>query len=278
MPASECEDLMQRGEEMAKLGRNEDAMTLFRQAASCWEGWERFGRAADSYERAYEHAMLAGHHADAATTILRAASMWLRQGEHDRFELDCQIASEAYISAAESEKNPERLIDGAFCAIMGGDMELARQIIHAAAEGTRGRSRELINLALMLSEYQFGDADKYIEAAIKRKMTREGVEQVRTWFLYIFAGFVRTSLESELAVTLESLSISTGLDVGKIEDLVNRGIELGLIPAYLDQESHELIVESDRADIPSLARRKRPIMSSDLKDPGAWDIEFEEDD
>jgi hypothetical protein len=129
----------------------------------------------------------------------------------------------------------------------------------------------------MLSEYQFGDADKYIDAAIARVMTRDGVSKLRSWFLLIFAGFVRTSLESEVALTLGSLVVSTGLEAKRVESLVKRAIEEGLIPAYLDDDSGELVVETDRADVSSLSQRKRPIMSSDLDDPGAWDIDLDDE-
>lgn len=274
---SECEQLEKLAEEKAKLGQNEQALDYFSRAAFCWRRWEQFSKAADAYERSYEHGMLAHSYAKAAETMLEAAGCWIRQGQHEKFEIDCQIASEAYISAAEAENNPKHYVEGAFCAIMGGDLEITKQLIHAAAETTKGQSKELINLALMLSEYQFGDADRYIEAALTRVLPREGVDKTRNWFLMIFAGFVRTSLESEVALTIKSLELSTGLEARRVRMLIRKGIEDGLIPAYLDDDSDELVVDTDRTDIQTLSGRKRPIMGSELDDPGAWDVDFDDE-
>ena len=44
----------------------------------------------------------------------------------------------------------------------------------------------------------------------------------------------------------------------------------------MDDETEELIVDPDRVDIEALTRRKGPILSRDIDDPGAWDINFDE--
>ncbi|NWF96798.1 MAG: hypothetical protein HXY34_11710 [Candidatus Thorarchaeota archaeon] len=276
MPSSDCDTLDSMADDMAKLGCNTEAVELFIQAAECWRRWEQYAKAATSYERAYEHGMLCHSYGPAGEAMMEAAYFWILEGQHQKYEIDCQIASEAFILAAEHEKNPKRFVDGAFSSIMGGDLELARQLIHAAAETTHGQAKELINLALMLSEYQFGDAEKYIDAALVRVMTREGVSRVKRQFVLLFADFVRTSLESEVAVSIASLSESTGLEPHRVEGLVKRGIDEGIIPAYLDEESKELVVDSDRMDVSDLARRRRPILSRDIEDPGAWDTDIDE--
>ncbi|MFW9907087.1 MAG: hypothetical protein ACFFEF_00820 [Candidatus Thorarchaeota archaeon] len=276
MDKSDCTRAEQNADAKAKEGLNEGAILLFHTAAKCWSRWEFFGKAAGAFERAYEHAMLEHRYTEAAEFMREAGDSWIRQGEHEKFEIDYQIASEAYIYAAEEDKNPMLFVDGAFCAIVGGDLDLARQLIHAAAETTRGRAKELINLALMLNEYHFGDADMYIDAALTRVLDKDGIKKIRDLFLLAFAGFVRASLESEVAVTISGLVESTGLEETKVRRIVERGIELGHIPAYLDSDSSELIVDSDRYDLADLSRRKRPILSTDLEDPGAWDMDLEE--
>ncbi len=276
MEKAECKHLLDKAEKEAKQGNNETSAELFVSAAKCWSRWEFFSKAAKAYERAYEHAMLAHKYAEAAESMKSAGYCWIRESEHEKFEVDYQIASEAYIYAAEEEKNPVRFVDGAFCAIVGGDLELARQLIHAAAETTKGKAKEMINLCLMLNEYHFGDADMYIEAALTRVLDRNAIKEIREMFFLSFAAFVRSSLESEVAVTVNSLSESTGLDKHKVRQMVNRGIVQGHIPAYLDQDSEELVIDSDRLDLSDLRRRKRPILSRDLRDPGAWDMQLDD--
>ncbi|MCK4740189.1 MAG: hypothetical protein KAT22_01480 [Candidatus Thorarchaeota archaeon] len=276
MESSDCLAAQQEAEEKANRGSNEEAAELFASSAKCWQRWESFGKAAGCYERAYEHAMLAQRYSRAASLLMAAGSAWIKQGEHEKFEIDCQIAAEAHIMAAEEERDPKHFIRGAFCAIIGGDLEMAKQLIHAAAETTRGQVKELINLALMLSEYQFGEADRYIESIIVEIHDRDKIREVRKTFELVFAGFVRTSLESEAAVTIISLVESTGLEHAKVEKLARKGVEEGLIPAYYDSESKELVIDADRYDMDALELRQGPILSRDLKDPGAWDIDPDE--
>ncbi|MCK5238044.1 MAG: hypothetical protein KAR33_00765 [Candidatus Thorarchaeota archaeon] len=276
MDKSDCSKFEVAAEERANEGRNEDAMEMFLASAKCWVKWEFFGKAAGAYERAYEHAMLAHRYTQAAEFMQDAGHCWIRQGEHERFEIDFQIAAEAFIYATEEDNDPTKFVDGAFCAIIGGDLDLARQLIHAAAETTRGKVKELINLALMLNEYHFGDAEMYIEAALTRVLDRDSIRKIRDLFLLAIAGFVRASLESEVAVSITSLAESTGLEESKMKRIVERGIERGHIPAYLDRDSQELIVDSDRLDIDDLSRRKGPILSRDIDDPGAWDVDLDE--
>jgi len=276
MESSDCLAAQQEAEEKANRGSNEEATDLFGRSAKCWQRWESFAKAARCYERAYEHAMLSQHYSRAATLLMNAGASWIKQGEHEKFELDCQIAAEAHIMAAEEERNPKHFIEGAFCAIIGGDLEMAKQLIHAAAETTKGQVKELINLALMLSEYQFGEADRYIESILVEIHGREKIREVRRTFELVFAGFVRTSLESEAAVTVVSLVESTSLEFAKVEKLVRKGVEEGLIPAYFDEESKELVIDAERYDMDALELRQGPILSRDLKDPGAWDIDRDE--
>ena len=276
MDKSDCSKFEVAAEERANEGRNEDAMEMFLASAKCWVKWEFFGKAAGAYERAYEHAMLAHRYTQAAEFMQDAGHCWIRQGEHERFEIDFQIAAEAFIYATEEDNDPTKFVDGAFCAIIGGDLDLARQLIHAAAETTRGKVKELINLALMLNEYHFGDAEMYIEAALTRVLDRDSIRKIRDLFLLAIAGFVRASLESEVAVSITSLAESTGLEESKMKRIVESGIERGHIPAYLDRDSQELIVDSDRLDIDDLSRRQGPILSRDIDDPGAWDVDLDE--
>ncbi len=276
MGTAACKDTEGLAEEMAKTGENRRAMVLFTKSADCWTRWESFSKAAHAFERAYEHAMLVQEYAMGAEFIQKAAMSWIRHGEYDKFEFNYQVASDAYILAAEAEKKPKRFIDGAFCAIVGGDLDMARQLIYAAMATTKGQFKELINLALMLAEYHFGEADLYIKAAIARVLDRDGVQKILQIFNLIFAGFVRTTLESEAAVTIGNLVESTGMNYKRIRELVKECIKKGFIPASLDDETEELVVDPDRYDLESLTRRKGPILSRSLKDPGAWDIEPDE--
>ena len=277
MGQSECQKLGKLAEEMAKTGKNSEAMALFKRAGDCWKNWESFSKAAEAYERAYEHGMLAQEYTDAAQIMTNAGAAWVKHGEHEKFEVDCQIAAQAFVSAAEEKKNPYLLLDGAFCAITGGDLELSRQLIDAVIKVTKGEVTGLIDLALMLTEYRFGDANKLMETVLADEIERDELVKLRHSFDLVLAGFIRTSLESEAAVTLASLEESTGLDRRQLKRLVVRLIENGYIPAYLDEVSEELVVDSDRFDIDALETRKRPIMSRDLEDPGAWDIDLDDE-
>jgi len=100
---------------------------------------------------------------------------------------------------------------------------------------------------------------------------------IREHFKLAFLGFVRTSLESEFAISVRSLSESTGLPEKKVEALVKRGIAEGLLPGYFDDDTREIVVDTDRADVSTLARRKKPILSQDIEDPGAWDLDLDDD-
>jgi hypothetical protein len=272
-----CEDLEKAAEKLAKVGDNLEAMKKFEQAADCWKKWESFSKAAQAYERAYEHGMLACEYAKAALAMTTASSMWIRHGEHDKFEMNCQIAAEAYVSAAGADKNPMHLIDGAYCAITGGDIETARALIHAAIETTKGEATGLIDLALMLTEYRFGDAEMLIREVLEDQMNRETLAKIISAFELVLAGFVRTSLESETAVSLSSLAESTGIERKTLKRIMIKAIERGFIPAYYDEEMDELVIDSDRIDVSSLEKRKGPILSRDLKDPGAWDMKLEDE-
>ena len=116
MPTSECEKLGKIAEERANEGLNEVAASHFTSAAICYERWESFANAAKCYERAYEHAMLSHQYAEGAELILAAGAAWIKQGKHERFEINYQIASDAYIIAAEEETDPHHLVSGAFCS------------------------------------------------------------------------------------------------------------------------------------------------------------------
>jgi hypothetical protein len=276
MQKADCSKQEELAEEKAVEGHNEEAMDLFASAAECWRRWESFARAANCFERSYEHAMLAHRYSKAANVMIEGGYSWIKEGHHDKFEIDCQIASEAYILAAENEKDPSYFVEGSLCAITGGDIELAKQLIHAAAETTKGQIRELIIFALMLSEYHFGDADLYIEEVLQAAVDKQTIRKAHRYLYLILTGFIRTSLESEAAVTISSLVESTGMRERKLTKLVRKGIQEGLIPAYYDADSGELVVDSDRYDVSALADRKGPIMSRDLKDPGAWDLDLGE--
>ncbi|MFW9982831.1 MAG: hypothetical protein ACFFE3_13065 [Candidatus Thorarchaeota archaeon] len=273
---SDCQRQEKQAEELAGAGKNQEAMELFQKAGDCWNRWESFSKAAHAYERAYEHGMLSHQYEKAARIMTRASAAWIKFGEHEKFEIDCQIAAQAYVSAAEAKKDPYLLLDGAFCAITGGDIDLARQLIDAVIKITKGEVTGLIDLALMLMEYRFGDANKLMESVLANEITRDELRKLRRSFELVLAGFIRTSLESEAAVTIVSLEESTGLERNQLRKLIVRAIENGYIPAYLDEVTDELVVDSDRYDISALETRKRPILSRDLEDPGAWDIDLDE--
>ncbi len=249
MRKSNCEEQEKLAAEKASKGMNKEATDLFQAAADCWKRWESFARAAGCYERAYEHAMLVHEYSRAAQAMLDGGFAWMKQGHHDRFEIDCQIASEAYIMAAEKEKDPSYFVDGSLCAITGGDLDLAKRLANAAAEVAGEESKELVIFALMLIEYRFGDADLYIEEVLEKALDSDSVRRAMTYLYLILTGFIRTSLESEAAVTIASLMESTGMRWLSIVKLVKKGIEEGLIPAYLDMESEELVVDADRMSI-----------------------------
>ncbi|MHA2378336.1 MAG: hypothetical protein ACXADO_04605 [Candidatus Thorarchaeota archaeon] len=276
MQKSSCKEQERLAEEKASKGMNEEAADLFQAAADCWRRWESFARAANCYERAYEHAMLIHEYSRAAQIKLEGGFAWIKEGHHDKFEIDCQIASEAYIMAAEKEKDPSYFVDGSLCAITGGDLDLAKRLINASAEVSGEESKELVIFALMLIEYRFGDADLYIEEVLEKVLDSDGVRRAMKYLYLILTGFIRSSLESEAAVTIASLIESTGMRWLSLVKLIKKGIQEGLIPAYLDMDSEELVVDADRYDIEALAERKGPIMSRDLKDPGAWDLDLDE--
>lgn len=272
----DCEKHEKVAEELAREGKNLKSMKHFSQAAICWNRWESYSKAAQAYERAYEHGMLACEYAEAALIMTAASAAWIKNGEHDKFEINCQIAAEAYVSAAGSEKNPLYLLDGAFCAITGGDIDLARSLLHAVIKTTKGEVTSTIDLALMLTEYRFGDADRMIESVLADQLDREILGKMKRAFELVLAGFIRTSLESEIAISMSSLEESTGLSSKKLKRIVDSSIEKGYIPAYYDDETNELVIDSDRYDVSALEARKGPILSRDLDDPGAWDIDLDD--
>jgi len=276
MQPMDCEKHEKVAEELAREGKNLESMKHFSQAAICWNRWESYSKAAQAYERAYEHGMLACEYAEAALIMTAASAAWIKNGEPDKFEINCQIAAEAYVSAAKSEKNPLYLLDGAFCAIMGGDIDLARSLLHAVIKTTKGEVTSTIDLALMLTEYRFGDADRMIESVLTDQLDREILGKMKRAFELVLAGFIRTSLESEIAISLSSLEESTGLSNKKLERIVKSSIEKGYIPAYYDQELNEPVIDSDGYDASALEARKGPILSRDLDDPGAWDIDLDD--
>lgn len=277
MQPIDCEKYEQAADELAKEGKNLEAMKLFSDAGACWSRWESYSRAAQAYERAYEHGMLACEYAEAALVMTAASSAWIKNGAHDKFEINCQIAAEAYVSAAGQMKNPLLLLDGAFCAITGGDIDMARSLLFAVIETTKGEATPLIDLALMLTEYRFGDAYKMIEEVLVDELERDHLAKVKRSFELVLAGFIRTILQSEVAVTLSSLSESIGIEPKKLKRILKSSIEKGFIPAYYDDDSEELVVDSELFDVGSLEKRKGPIMSRDLEDPGAWDLNLDDE-
>ncbi|MFX0107757.1 MAG: hypothetical protein ACFE7R_05720 [Candidatus Hodarchaeota archaeon] len=276
MHKSDCSHNEEKADEMAKKGENQEAMNLFRVAAECWKRWEVYSRAAECYERAYEHAMLAQNFSFAASMMIEGGAAWIKQGMHEKFEIGCQIASEAFILAVEGEEDPSYFVDGALCAITGGDIDLAKQLIHAAAETTRDQSKDLIVFALMLSQYRFGDADLLVDEVLESALDAEKLKKARKYLYLILTGFIRTSLESEAAITVASLQESTRMNKKKLVKIIGQGIREGLIPAFFDEQTEELVVDTDRYDIDALAERKGPIMSRDLEDPGAWDMDLDD--
>jgi len=276
MQPMDCEDIEKAADELAKAGKNREALKEFTKAAGCWKRWESFSRAAQALERAYEHGMLACEYAEAAMAMTASGSLWVRHGEHDKFEMNCQIASEAYVSAAGAEKNPMYLVDAAFSSITGGDIDMARSLVQAAIQTTKGKATGLIDLALMLMEYRFGDAELMLREVLADQLDREHYNKMYRSFELVLSGFIRSSLESETAVSMASLVESTGIEKNRLKRIVTSAVGKGFIPAYYDEESDELVIDSDRIDISDLEKRKGPILSRDLDDPGAWDMDLDE--
>ncbi|MGY5871155.1 MAG: hypothetical protein RTV72_02820 [Candidatus Thorarchaeota archaeon] len=276
MQPMDCEEKEKAADDLARVGKNLEAMKQFSQAAKCWKNWESYSKAAQAYERAYEHGMLACEYAEAALIMTAASSLWIRHGEHDKFEMNCQIAAEAYVSAAGSEKNPMYFLDAAYCAITGGDIDMARSLLHAVIETTKGEVTGLVDLALMLTEYRFGDAERLIREVLADQLDREHLAKMTRAFELVLSGFVRTSLESEAAVSMTSLVESTGVEKEKLKRIMTGAIEKGYIPAYYDEETEELVIDSDRYDMSALEARRGPILSRDIEDPGAWDIDLDD--
>ncbi len=272
MERSDCQTLLDNAEALGDAGKNVRAMEEFTRAAECWQKWESFSRAALAYERAYEHAMLERRYCEAARLLLRAGYQWMRQAEYDKFELDCQIAADACLMAAERDRDPSMLVDATLYALLGGDRDMVKELLRAAQRTSDLADERVLRVAFLMSEFEFGVADDYIETVLTKVLDEERLADVREFFVLMFAGFVRASLESEVALTVSSIAESTGMKVSRARRIIRRSIERGLIPAYLDEENDELVVDSDRFDADLLALRQRPILSRDLEDPGAWDI------
>ncbi len=278
MQPMDCDNVEQAAERLAEDGKNTEAMQLFARSAECWTRWEYFSKAAQAYERAYEHGMLANECLEAALAMTAAGAAWIKHGEHEKFEIDCLLAAEAYISAAGIEKDPMLLLDGAYCAITGGNIEMARDLLHGVIETTKGEATGLIDFALMLTEYRFGDAEKLFDSVLVDQFDKERLDKLKRSFELVLSGFIRTSLESEAAVTIASLEESTGLSIKRLKHIIRHLIEKGYIPAYYDEDLEELVIDSERFDIETLETRKGPILSRDLEDPGAWDMDLNLDE
>jgi hypothetical protein len=107
-------------------------------------------------------------------------------------------------------------------------------------------------------------------------LERDQYNKMYRAFELVLSGFIRSSLESEAAVSMASLEESTGIDIKRLKRIVTGAIGKGFIPAYYDEETDELVIDSDRIDVSTLEKRKGPILSRDLDDPGAWDMDLDD--